>query len=72
MSLISGIYKNIKNGQLYEVITTSRSTKNPKIILVTYGQLYESKLRDSDIILPKYSAWTREFDEFNEKFVKEE
>lgn len=64
-----GIYKNIKNNMLYSVIGLARSTNNPNVQIVVYEQLYNNRLRNTNIILGQGSVWTRDLDEFNNKFT---
>ena len=64
-----GIYRNIKNNMLYSVIGLGRSVDNPNVQIVVYEQLYNNRLRDTNIILGQGSIWTRDLDEFNSKFT---
>lgn len=64
-----GIYKNIKNNMLYSVIGLGRSVDNPNVQIVVYEQLYNNRLRNTNIILEQGSIWTRDLDEFNNKFT---
>ena len=64
-----GIYRNLKNLKLYEVINVGRHVKNPNNISVIYRQLYSSKLRDTNEILNYGSIWIRDLEDFNNKFA---
>lgn len=64
-----GIYRNIKNNMLYSVIGLGRSVDNPNVQIVVYEQLYNNRLRNTNIILGQGSIWTRDLDEFNNKFT---
>ena len=64
-----GIYRNIKNNKLYSVIGLGRSVDNPNVQIVVYEQLYNNRLRNTNIILGQGSIWTRDLDEFNNKFT---
>lgn len=64
-----GIYRNIKNNMLYSVIGLGRSVDNPNVQIVVYEQLYNNRLRNTNIILEQGSIWTRDLDEFNNKFT---
>ena len=63
------IYRNIKNNMLYSVIGLGRSVDNPNVQIVVYEQLYNNRLRNTNIILEQGSIWTRDLDEFNNKFT---
>lgn len=62
--LITGLYKHYK-GKQYNVIGVGRSTDNPMKQFVVYEQLYDNKIENTDIDLPKGSLWIRELYEFN-------
>jgi len=64
-----GIYKHIRTQNLYNVIRIGRRVENPTKQVVIYEQLYESKLREENIDLPKGSTWDRDLDDFKAKFV---
>lgn len=70
-TIVPGLYRNIKNRKLYEVIGTGRSVDEPEKLLIIYRQKYNSKLRGTNINLSIDSIWTRDYREFMEKFVKE-
>lgn len=61
--IVTGLYKHY-SGKPYSVIGLARSTSNPEKQFVVYEQLYDSKLKGSNIDLPKGSLWIRDFDEF--------
>jgi len=72
---LRGIYRHIKNQQLYFVDGIARDVANPNRLAVIYTQLYDSQLRTSSkveqpINLPKGSMWMRNIDDFNKKFEK--
>lgn len=54
---------------LYSVIGLGRSVDNPNVQIVVYEQLYNNRLRNTNIILEQGSIWTRDLDEFNNKFT---
>lgn len=67
-----GVYRHIKSDKLYNVIGVARSVKYPKMQFVIYEQLYESLLYQSDVYLPKGTMWSREFNDFNSRFTRNE
>lgn len=64
-----GIYQHNKTGKLYDVIGICRSTIEPDKEFVIYKQLYESKLNETNVILPYGQKWIRPLDEFNDEVV---
>ena len=64
-----GIFKNKKNNMYYYVKSLGRCVKTPDNVIVVYEQLYNSKLRGTDILLKKGTVWTRDLIEFEDKFV---
>lgn len=64
MSIIKGIYKHMKTGNLYKIIGNGRLVTNPNEEVVVYKQLYKSNLKGTDIELPKYSIWVRSLEDF--------
>lgn len=62
---IKGIYLHTKSKKFYNVIGVGRSVENVDKPVVVYKQMYESKLRGTNILLPKGSIWTRDYDDFN-------
>lgn len=65
LNIMKGLYRHTASGNLYNVIGLGRNVENPNKQIVIYEQLYESKIRGTDIALPKGSIWTRDFDDFN-------
>lgn len=63
-----GIFRNKKNGMYYYVKSIARSVETPNNYVVVYEQLYNSKLRGTNIPLSKGSVWTRDIIEFDNKF----
>jgi hypothetical protein len=64
-----GIYRHWKTNNLYRVVSIGRSVTNPGQRLVIYKQLYDSKLRDTNIELPHGSVWVRDLNDFTPKFT---
>lgn len=64
-TVLKGIYCHTKTNNLYKVLGTGRSVENPHKQVVVYEQIGESKLRDTNILLPNGSLWTRDLDDFN-------
>ena len=62
--LQKGLYKHLISGNLYNVLGVGRLVENPKQFVVVYEQLYENKLRGTDISLPVKSIWVRKYDDF--------
>ncbi len=65
---MSLFFKHLKTGNLYELVGIARSVKNPNRGHVVYKQLYESKLRNTEEVLPIGSLWIRKEKDFNKKF----
>ena len=70
MNNLRGLFRHIKTTQLYYVEGTARAVTNPTKLVVVYSQQYDSTLRGTDVKLPVGSLWTRDIDDFNEKFEK--
>lgn len=66
---MSQIFTHIKSGNLYKVLGLARCVKNPKKTKVIYEQLYESKVRGTEEILPVGTMWMRTQRDFQKKFV---
>ena len=64
MNRLTGLYKHYK-GNNYNVLGVGRSTNNPMKQYVVYEQLYDNKIKDTNIDLPRGSIWIRELEEFN-------
>jgi hypothetical protein len=74
--IVQGLYRNLKNKQLYSVIGSGRNVNNPDEILVFYSQLYKSVLgesidRRSTETIKERHKWARPLDDFEKKFEKE-
>lgn len=68
--ILKGLYRHTTTGNIYKVIGVGRSVENPNKEVVIYQQLYESKLKDTDIVLPNGSLWTRDIDDYKKKFIE--
>ncbi|QKF94816.1 DUF1653 protein [Fadolivirus algeromassiliense] len=64
-TILKGLYRHTTSSRLYNVIGVGRSVENPNKQIVIYEQLYDSKLKGTDIPLPLGSLWTRDLDDFN-------
>ena len=60
----------MKTGELYFVEGLARSSISPSKQVVIYSQNYRSSLRDTNIIVPEGSMWTRDPQDFQTKFEK--
>lgn len=74
MASLLGFYKHLRSGNVYEVISVARDVTNPDRFLVVYMQTYASTLRRSvesepEIPLPIGTAWVRDLQDFQTKFV---
>ena len=65
-AITKGLYTHIKTDKLYNVLSVGRLTNKPEQQVVIYAQMYESKLKGTDISLPISSIWVRNIEEFND------
>jgi hypothetical protein len=71
MNIAKGVYTHIiASGKLYDVVGMARKLEHPHRHVVVYKQLYDSKLRGTEIILKNGTMWVRDLNEFMAKFEK--
>ncbi|MCL4361024.1 DUF1653 domain-containing protein [Candidatus Dependentiae bacterium] len=66
-----GIYQHYK-GNNYKVICVAKLEENPYQEYVVYQQLYESKIRGSEKLLPAGTCWMRSKKVFTEMVLNSE
>ena len=60
-----GVYKHVVSGKMYNVLGVGRHVGDVNKMLVMYEQMYESRLRGSDVVLPIGHLWVRDVEDFN-------
>lgn len=55
-----GIYTHTASGRQYRVRAIGRRVDNVDRAVVIYSQQYQSKLRGTNVALPKGSVWVRD------------
>lgn len=62
------VWKHISSGKLYKFVAVARPVSLPTQPVVVYSQMYYSKIRGTNIPLPKGTCWTRDLEDFLRKF----
>ena len=72
--VLNAIYRHLASGRLYRVKGIARPITAPRYPTVVYEQLYDGELKGvgdtGEVKLPRGTLWTREVNDFNEKFMQ--